>query len=189
MKFKIGMVILCLSVLSACDSGSNAPVAPNDLPKTDPPKIEADDTSVNNTTASVQTTTTTASTATEVVLATGMATPDSAEAEARLVKATRDGDTLTVTVRFKKLGEETGSATFYNGAGIYLENCYLVSGNKKYFILKDSEGKWLAPNELTLPYRSGGTASWSTTFPAPPAGQQATLHMDKVEPLGPFTVP
>jgi len=70
MKFKIGMVILCLSALSACDSGSNNPVFPNDPPKN---QSVADDTSVDNTTASVQsvqTTTTDAQTTTEVVLAT-----------------------------------------------------------------------------------------------------------------------
>ena len=80
MKFKIGMVILCLSVLSACDSGSNDPVVP-----TDPPKTVAEDTGVDNTAASVQseqttqTTTTAASADTEVVPATELATPGNAE--------------------------------------------------------------------------------------------------------------
>ena len=84
MKFKIGMVILCLSVLSACDSGSNDPVVPTDPSKTDPPKTVAEDTGVDNTTASVQseqttqTTTTAASADTEVVPATELATPGNA---------------------------------------------------------------------------------------------------------------
>ena len=49
MKFKIGMVVLCLSVLSACDSGSNDPVVQNDPSKTDPPKTVADGANVDNT--------------------------------------------------------------------------------------------------------------------------------------------
>jgi len=196
MKFKIGMVVLCLSVLSACDSGSNDPVAQNDPSKIDPPKIVAEDTGVDSTTTSVQsvqttqttqTTTTAASAGTEVVLATGLA---ESNVEAHLVKATRDGDKLTVIVRFKKEPNKGFAGSLYRESNnSFLENCYLVSGNKKYFILKDSEGNWLAPRELTLPGNSGGITSWSTTFPAPPAGQQATLHIGSVEPLGPFTVP
>lgn len=159
MKFKTGMVILCLSVA--------------------------------NVTAQAQTATTAAPAGAEVVLATGLATSGNANAEARLVKAIRDGDTLTVTVRFKKLNKESSSPLYNSGPSRspYLGNCYLVSGNKKYFILKDSEGNWLAPSELQLPYGEGSMTSWSASFPAPPAGEKATLHMDMVEPLGPFIVP
>ena len=189
MKFKIGMVVLFLSVLSACDSGSNDPVAPTDPSKTDPPKIVAEETSVDSTTTSVQSvqTTTIASPPTEVVLATGLASAGTTETEASLVKATRDGEKLAVTVRFKGPDKGSYDHLYKDSNNSYLENCYLVSGNKKYFILKDSEGNWLAPRELLL--RSRVTTSWGATFPAPPAGEQATLHMDNVEPLGPFTVP
>ena len=185
MKFKIGMVILCLSVLSACDSGSNDPVVPTDPSKTDPPKTVAEDTGVDNTTESVQTTQTAASAGTEVVLATALTAKGNAEA--RLVKATRDGDKLSVTVRFKRLDDSSYSDTIYSGDQ---NKIYLVSGDKKYLILKDSQGKWLVQDVLSLPSGSGAMISWSTIFAAPPAGQQATLHMDGIlEPLGPFTVP
>jgi hypothetical protein len=205
MKFNINIVfaMLCLSILSACGNDSSAPNDPsknivangagadNGGVPNDPPKnlSVAGSTGVDNATAAAQTTTA-AQVPTEVVLATGLASKGTAEAEAHLVKAARDGDKLTVIVRFKGFNTFSYVESFYSTPTVrnsYLENCYLVSGNKKYFILKDSEGNWLAPSELRL--RPGKTTSWSIIFPAPPAGEKATLHMDHVEPLGPFTVP
>ena len=140
--------------------------------------------------------TTAAPAGTEAVLATGLTDGDTrvGTLEARLVKAIRDGDRLTVTVRFKPVkdlskDESRDYETFYSSAmseNEWKQNFYLISGNKKYLILKDSDEKWLAPRELGL---RGGTGSWSAIFPAPPAGQKATLHMSHVEPIGPFIVP
>jgi len=145
-------------------------------------------------TASAQTTAPAAPANTEPALATGLfasAWPNTGDIEVRLVKVIRDGDKLTVTVRFRRVEKKEG----YDIDLIYdkkmpekewEQNFYLTSGNKKYLILKDADGKWLAPDELKL--KNGG-GSWSATFPAPPAGQKAVLHVRNLEPLGPFTVP
>jgi len=143
-------------------------------------------------TASAQTATPPANT--EPALATGLFAsrwPDMGDIEVRLVKAIRDGDKLTVTVRFRRVDKKQGydTETIYDKKmpeKEWEQNFYLTSGNKKYLILKDADGKWLAPDELEL--KNGG-GSWGATFPAPPAGQKAVLHVRKLEPLGPFTVP
>ncbi len=133
---------------------------------------------------------------TETILATGLFASKYPEqvgdVETRLVKAIRDGDKLTVTVRFRPLarkGTSEWNDTIYDkkmSEKEWEQHFYLTSGNKKYLILKDGDGKWLAPDELIL---KTGAGSWSATFPAPPAGQKAVLHMRGLEALGPFTVP
>ena len=145
-------------------------------------------------TASAQATTPVPPAGTETALATGLFAsqwPKIGDIEVRLVKAIRDGDKLTVTVRFRRLDKGEGFDTdwIYDkqmSAKEWEQNFYLTSGNKKYLILKDADGKWLAPDELKL---QNGGGSWSATFPAPPAGEKATLHMRKLEALGPFIVP
>jgi len=123
-----------------------------------------------------------AQTTAPAALATGLT--EKGTTEASLVKALRDGDKLTITVRFRPVAKDlSGSETIYNQG---VEEIYLVSANKKYLILKDGDGKWLAPSYLSL---DKGLGSWSAIFPAPPAGQKATLHMKGVEPIGPFVVP
>lgn len=111
--------------------------------------------------------------------------------EAHLVSAVRDGDNLTVKVRFQTITDEKRSKTVYStlSTSNWESDFYIVSGNKKYLILKDSSGVPLAPAALTLDTTNPIAASWSATFPAPPAGQTAMLHILDVEALGPFTVP
>jgi len=134
-------------------------------------------------TASAQTTAPAAPAGTGAALATGLT--EKGTAEASLVKALRDGDKLTITVRFRPVVKDSPSFESIYGGGDAKE-IYLVSANKKYLILKDADEKWLAPHTLNL---DKGLGSWSAVFPAPPAGQKATLHMPGVEPLGPFIVP
>lgn len=104
----------------------------------------------------------------------------------------RDGDRLTVKVRFKPSADgQTVSNNLYSGISDrdYERNFYLVSGDKKYLLLKDSEGVPLAPNFVNLKGKGPLVGTWNGVFPAPPAGQKATLFIVGVEPLGPFAVP
>jgi len=145
-------------------------------------------------TASAQATTPAAPANTEPALATGQFASKETnvgDIQVSLVKVIRDGDKLTVNVRFRPLtaGGYKYPETIYDEKMSDKEwerNFYLTSGNKKYLVLKDADGKWLAPEKLTL---YGGGGSWSATFPAPPSGQNAVLHMLKLEALGPFIVP
>jgi len=112
-------------------------------------------------------------------------------AKAELASAVRDGEKLTVRVRFKAAEGASGRQTVYSAMSgqMWKTDFYLVSGDKKYLILKDSADEPLAPSSLVLDGKAPQAGAWNATFPAPPAGEQATLHMLNVEPLGPFTVP
>lgn len=112
-------------------------------------------------------------------------------AEAALVGARRDGDSLHVSVRFKAAEGVSGNEILYSGFStrMWETDFYIVADDKKYLIMKDSSDKPLAPSVLKLSSDEPQAGSWSATFPAPPTGAQATLYMLDVEPLGPFTVP
>jgi hypothetical protein len=106
--------------------------------------------------------------------------------------AVRDGKQLTVKVRFKPAAEgQNVSATLYGQLTEqnYQNDYYLVAGDKKYLLLKDSEGKPLAPSSVALTGKGPVVGVWHGVFPAPPADQKVTLFIQGVEPLGPFAVP
>ncbi|PZO67770.1 MAG: hypothetical protein DI498_01945 [Paracoccus denitrificans] len=140
-------------------------------------------------TAFAQETAAPAADASDAVLATSLT--NTGMAEASLVSAVRDGDKLTVRVRFKATEGQTGTEVLYSSMSenSWQTDYYLVAGDKKYLILKDSAGKPLAPSSLSLNASNPMAGSWNATFPAPPAGETAMLHIGNVEPLGPFTVP
>lgn len=108
-----------------------------------------------------------------------------------LVDVARDGEKLTVKVRFEAAEGVSGRETVYSGLPeeMWKTDFYIVSGDKKYLIMKDGAEKPLAPSSLVLKADAPQAGAWNATFPAPPAGAQATLHMLDIEPLGPFTVP
>ncbi|CAM3983987.1 DUF4352 domain-containing protein [Bordetella tumbae] len=123
-------------------------------------------------------------------LATGLISTGNAMAEVSGV--IRDGDKLTIKVRFKPTQEgKSVSQVLYTGITdqTYENSFYLLSGDKKYLLLKDSKGVPLAPNAVSLRGSGPLLATWSGVFPAPPAGQKVTLYLSGVEPLGPFAVP
>lgn len=112
-------------------------------------------------------------------------------AEANLISVLRDGETITVRVRFKSTEGASGREVLYGSisAKSWESDFYILSGDKKYLLMKDANGAPLAPSSLQLNMANPQAGSWSATFPAPPAGQTAILHIGAVEPLGPFTVP
>lgn len=117
---------------------------------------------------------------------------DDGWAEATLARVQRDGDRLTVTVRFKKDASITsGSSMIYSDLSktIWETGIYITADNKKYLLMQDANGKALASPRLQLTSSGPLAGSWSGTFPAPPAGSSATLQLLGVEPLGPFTIP
>lgn len=117
---------------------------------------------------------------------------NSGQAMAEVSAAIRDGDRLTVKVRFKAAEEgQVVSTTLYTELTErnYQNDYYLVAGDKKYLLLKDSEGKPLAPTSVSLYGKGPVVGVWHGVFPAPPAGQKVTLFIEGVEPLGPFAVP
>ena len=111
--------------------------------------------------------------------------------EARVAGVERDGDKLTVRVRFYKADGADGSKIIYStlSTAIWEQELYLVVGDKKYLLLRDSDGSSLATRSLSLDADDLQAGAWYGVFPAPPAGEQAVLHMPQMEPLGPFPIP
>lgn len=123
-------------------------------------------------------------------LATGYHSSGQATAEVSGVVA--DGDKLTVKVRFinaKEGGSVSTSLYLSLPDEDYENDYYLLAGDKKYLLLKDSEGKPLAPASVSLFGTGHVVGVWHGVFPAPPKGQKVTLYIKGVEPLGPFAVP
>lgn len=117
---------------------------------------------------------------------------NSGQVIAEISGAIRDGERLTVKVRFKPASEgKNVSTVLYSTLSDenYQNDYYLVAGDKKYLLLKDSEGKPLTPSSVTLGGKGPVVGVWHGVFPAPPADQKVTLFMKGVEPLGPFAVP
>jgi len=104
-------------------------------------------------------------------LAEGEAANGTAAARVEVTGAARRDGVLTVTVRFTSLPDAKGDITFYRNAAEGYEAVYLVAGDRKYFALKDSEGKPLMPERAYLETRGGGQRQiWAGKFTAPPAG-------------------
>ena len=112
-------------------------------------------------------------------------------AEATLAKVEREGDKMTVRVRFQKSEGADGTKIIYNSVStaIWESEIYVTAGNKKYLLVRDSNDKAIASESLKLSDNAPQAGAWHGTFPAPPAGERATLQLPQMEPLGPFTVP
>lgn len=116
----------------------------------------------------------------------------SGQATAEVSGVVADGDKVTVKVRFINAKEGGSvSTTLYRELSDkdYENEYYLLAGDKKYLLLKDSEGKPLAPASVSLFGTGQVVGVWHGVFPAPPKGQKVTLYIKGVEPLGPFVIP
>ena len=91
-----------------------------------------------------------------------------------LTECRRSEGVLSIKVRFRNTSTKQSHLTFthWNQGGDN-EKFYVTAGNKKYFILKDSEGTYLSSNaasngvEATL--EPGHTFLWWAKYPAPSA--------------------
>lgn len=110
--------------------------------------------------------------------------------QANLIQAARMGDRLIVKIRFLAMEGVDSSKIIYGpslNAAMYKEEFYLLAGDKKYLLLKDSAGIPLAPPSLDLTPNGPVAGSWFGNFPAPPADvTSAMLFLPYIEPLGPF---
>ena len=110
---------------------------------------------------------------------------------AELTSVVKSGNRVTIKVRFVEADPEVaGLYMLYPSLDdkTYENDFYLLAGDKKYLLLKDSEGKPLAPGKVQL--RSSGKIRgvWYGTFPAPPDGESVMLFIPNIEPLGPFPI-
>ncbi|MBI3669276.1 MAG: hypothetical protein HY237_05800 [Acidobacteria bacterium] len=106
---------------------------------------------------------------------------------AELMECKRKEGVLTIKVRFRNTGTATAAHNIYDRReyGEY----YVTAANKKYFILKDSEGTYLATQAggggYLLANLSGGQAfQWWAKYPAPPPEvKKIQLIMPRVTPF------
>ncbi|MGO4622370.1 hypothetical protein AB4Z34_24805 [Ensifer sp. 2YAB10] len=102
-------------------------------------------------------------------LATGIT--DSGAAEAQVVEAVRNGDILTIKIRFAPIVPNKMESIY---AAIsdqdYENNFYVLAGDKKYLLLRDSQDTPLASPQLSIRNTKESTVSgtWYGRFPAPP---------------------
>ena len=105
---------------------------------------------------------------------------------AELIECRRKEGVLSIRVRLRSTGSGAVDYPIYRRD---FGNYYVTAENKKYFMLKDSEGAWLAtpPNpqdNLDAHIAAGQTFVWWAKFPAPPpAVKKINLVMPGVAPF------
>lgn len=111
---------------------------------------------------------------------------------AEIIQCKREGGVLSIRMRLRNTGSEDASITLVGG-GNY-DQYYVTAGNKKYFVLRDSEKTPLASPinhrageaafagvVANLP--KGGSYTWYAKYPAPP------VDVKKINYYTPITVP
>ena len=94
---------------------------------------------------------------------------------AELTACQRSEGVLTIKIRFRNTSDKPGSLTFthWNASGADNPKFYVTAGNKKYFILADSDGTVLSTNStgngVNADIAPGKTFLWWAKYPAPPA--------------------
>jgi hypothetical protein len=104
-----------------------------------------------------------------------------------LTECRRSEGVLTIKVRFRNTSTKPSHLrlTNWNAAGDN-EKFYVTAGNKKYFMLKDSEGTYLssnsASNGVEVNLEPGQTFLWWAKYPAPSADVKKINFMMPVTP-------
>jgi hypothetical protein len=95
---------------------------------------------------------------------------------AELTACQRSEGVLTIKIRFRNTSDKPGSLTFthWNASGQDNPKFYVTAGNKKYFMLADSDGTVLSTNStssngVSADIAPGKTFLWWAKYPAPPA--------------------
>lgn len=116
-------------------------------------------------------------------LATGLT--ESGTAEGQVVEAVRSGDILSIKVRFKPIVLGKTEMIYPSITQDAYENSfYLIAGNKKHLLLKDSNDKPLANPKLMIRTSKDAplAGAWQGKFPAPPKEvSEVSLTMPGVE--------
>ena len=91
---------------------------------------------------------------------------------ADITQCKRKDGVLTLKVRVRNTSDKKVNIFFTDGLRAY-DNYYLTAGDKKYFVLRDTEDKPLATNDNGDGYTSiniekDGSYTWWAKYPAPP---------------------
>jgi hypothetical protein len=108
---------------------------------------------------------------------------------AELTQCQRSEGVLTIKVRFRNNADKERHLVFthWNAAGSDNPKFYVTAGNKKYFLLADSDGTVLSINSTGNGFEAsldpGKTFIWWGKYPAPPA------DVKKINFMMPVTTP
>jgi hypothetical protein len=108
---------------------------------------------------------------------------------AELTQCQRSEGVLTIKVRFRNNADKERHLVFthWNAAGSDNPKFYVTAGNKKYFLLADSDGTVLSINSTGNGFEAsldpGKTLIWWGKYPAPPA------DVKKINFMMPVTTP
>jgi hypothetical protein len=87
---------------------------------------------------------------------------------AELIQCKRKKGVLSIKVRFVNSGNDMVKLRIDTHHGAY-DGFYVTAKEKKYFVLKDTEGIALAPKYMGADLKKGESYYWWAKFPAPPA--------------------
>ena len=108
---------------------------------------------------------------------------------AEVIESVRKGDMLTVRVRFRNVGTAPAKISLAGGAMSYHTANYIVAGDTRYDIMRDTDGKVLAtPRDgggwLEPTIRPKATFGWWANYQAPPPAQKTyTLYLKVGPPI------
>jgi len=104
-----------------------------------------------------------------------------------LIVCRRSEGVLTIKVRFRNNSDKAVTLTFihWGSVGLDVPKFYVTAGNKKYFVLKDTDGTVLSSNSSNsdASLAPGKTFLWWGKYPAPPA------DVKKINFMMPITTP
>ena len=108
---------------------------------------------------------------------------------AEVIESVRKGNMLTVRVRFRNTGPQPAKISLAGGGTSYHTANYIVAGDTRYEIMRDTAGNVLAtPRDgggwLEPTIRPKSTFAWWANYPAPPAAQKSyTLYLKVGPPI------
>ena len=108
---------------------------------------------------------------------------------AEVIESVRKDGVLTVRVRFRNTGASPAKISLAGGGVSYHTANYIVAGDTKYEIMRDTRGNVLAtPRDgggwLEPTLRPKGTFGWWASYQAPPATQKSyTLYLKVGPPI------
>lgn len=92
---------------------------------------------------------------------------------AELIECKREDGVMTIKLRLRNTTDNAVDVTLIKARNY--DDYYVTAGNKKYFVLRDSEKKTLTPQpvggsgQIEVKLAKGGTYVWWAKYPAPPA--------------------
>ncbi len=83
---------------------------------------------------------------------------------AEIVQCKRDGGVLSIRMRLRNTGDKELRVYWSGNHDLF----YVTAGNKKYFVLRDSDKAALATATDSAPIAKGASYVWYAKYPAPP---------------------